>query len=56
MATKWYDNFVWEVRNQTATNMPGWYFADETGGEHGPFATREETVKLILDYAASLAA
>lgn len=32
----------------------GWYFADETAELHGPFATIEETRKLLIEYAASL--
>lgn len=26
------------------TYLPGWYFHDETGDYHGPFATRDEAV------------
>jgi len=34
--------------------LPGYYFADETDGFHGPFSTLEETERILKDYIESL--
>lgn len=34
---------------------PGWYFEDETGNLHGPFATRSEVDTTLAAYAVLVA-
>lgn len=34
--------------------LPGWYFHDETGDEHGPFETIDETRENLKNYCAQL--
>lgn len=33
---------------------PGWYFSDETEGLNGPFPTRDDAIRNLIDYARQL--